>query len=112
MSEFIGAGYHVLRYTHFYAFPTQKSSPKAALVNDHHQRWWLELMHLEGAILLINQTIYLVWQQPLRPFRLPLCKLGDTYSILIQLGLHRNHMTKLVCTAIKSGLISGFDESL
>ena len=22
-----------------------------AVVNDHHQRWWLELMHLKGALL-------------------------------------------------------------
>ena len=24
-----------------------------ARVNDHHQRWWLEIMHLEGAMVLI-----------------------------------------------------------
>ena len=24
-----------------------------AEVNDHHQRWWLEIMHLEGAMVLI-----------------------------------------------------------
>ena len=23
------------------------------IVNDHHQRWWLELLHLEGALVLI-----------------------------------------------------------
>jgi aryl-alcohol dehydrogenase-like predicted oxidoreductase len=37
-------------------------------VNDHHQRWWLEVVHLEGAMLLISQTICLVWHQHLHPF--------------------------------------------
>jgi len=35
------------------ALQTQLTAEKVYKVNDHHQRWWLELLHLEGALLLI-----------------------------------------------------------
>ena len=40
----------------------QDGSSKWQPVNYHHQRWWLELLHLEGATTrLLNRTTYLVW---------------------------------------------------
>ncbi|HHG85052.1 MAG TPA: DUF4160 domain-containing protein [Bacteroidetes bacterium] len=55
-------------------------------VNYHHQRWWLVVLHLEGATtLLFNRTTYLGWLRVAFPASLATLHTGE--SVLRQFPL-------------------------